>query len=90
MTPFRQLFPVPPERLSPLATRVAIPLHRVEWFGPPARRLDPVVEIQGERLILATAELAGLPLKALGEKATSLQKPRGEIVVARDRVISGV
>ena len=76
--------------LEPLATRVVVPLLAHTVVPRPARHLNPVFEIQGERVVMSTAELAGVPRSVLGLKVASLEAHRDEIVRALDFLIAGV
>jgi len=76
--------------LSVLATRLVIPLVEIDYFGRPATRLNPVVSFDDRRLVLSTAELAGIPLSALGKPVGSIASRRHEIPAAVDFLITGV
>ncbi len=76
--------------LGLLATRVVVPLVRHVVMPRPARHLNPVFEVQGERVVMSTAELAGVPTQALGEKVDALPAQRDVIIRALDFLISGV
>jgi toxin CcdB len=77
--------------LEALATRIVVPLCKPETIGgKPAERLNPQFEIEGRKLIMLTQELAGVPKKALGERATSLAAERGQIIAALDFAFTGV
>lgn len=74
--------------LKGLATRVVAPL-RPEAFMRPARHLNPVFEIEGQRYLLSTAELAGVAAEVLGEEVTTLEGARDEIIAALDFLFTG-
>lgn len=76
--------------LDGLATRVVAPLVLAAEAGKPAQRLNPVFEIEGNHVIMSTAEIAGIPARALGEKVTSLSGQRAEIIAALDFLLTGV
>jgi len=78
------------ELLDPLATRVVVPLLAHIAMPKPARHLNPVFEIEGEKVVMSTAELAGIPRSVLGPKVASLEPHRSEIVRALDFLIAGV
>jgi len=84
------LFDVQSDLLEPLATRVVVPLVRYSVMPRPARHLNPVFEVQGERVVMSTAELAGVPIQALGAKVAALPEHRDAIMRALDFLISGV
>jgi len=75
--------------LENLATRVVIPLYRRENFSAPAKQLNPSIELDGQSLIIATQELAGVPVKILGPEVTSLVQNREQIIAALDLLITG-
>jgi toxin CcdB len=77
-TPY--LLDVQNDFISALATRVVIPLRRESAFGPPARDLNPVLDVAGERIVLDTAALGAIactelkkPLANLGEHRLAIQ-----------------
>lgn len=43
------------ELLDPLATRVVAPLFKESSMPKPARYLNPVFEVRGERVVMSTA-----------------------------------
>lgn len=76
--------------LDPLSTRVVAPLLTAAALPRPARYLNPVFEVEGTRVVLSTAELAGVSRRALGERVGSLVELRGEILRAVDFLLSGI
>ena len=50
----------------------------------------PVFEVQGDQVVMSTAELAGVPIQALGAKVAALPEHRDAIMRALDFRISGV
>ncbi|MFU8857118.1 MAG: CcdB family protein [Deferrisomatales bacterium] len=76
--------------LDSLATRVVAPLVRYEHMPTPARYLNPVFDVRGERVVLSTAELAGVGRHELGEVVGSLADHRDEIIRAIDFLLSGI
>ncbi len=75
--------------LSHLATRVVAPLERAALVRP-MQRLNPVFVVEGERVVMATADLAALHLSELGERVGSLAEHRDEIIAATDFLITGI
>ncbi len=73
-----------------LATRVVAPLYPVDAKDKPLLRLNPVVEIEGQRYLLAIQEMSALRVKSLGAKMASLEAQRDEIVAAIDFLITSV
>ena len=73
-----------------LATRVVAPLYPLNAKDKPILRLNPVVEIEGQRYLLAIQEMSALRVKSLGAKVASLEAQRDEIVAAIDFLITSV
>ena len=73
-----------------LATRVVAPLYPLNAKDKPILRLNPVVEIDGQRYLLAVQEMSALRMKSLGAKVASLEARRDEIVAAIDFLITSV
>ena len=65
------------------------PLVPFERFAKPMTRLNPVFEIDGQRLVMATTDLAGVDSRALGELVGTLKDRHYEIVGAVDFLLSG-
>ncbi len=76
--------------LDELATRVVVPLRSMASMPRPARTLNPVFQVDGQRVVMSTAELAGVPASQLGEVVGSLEVERDAIIRAVDLVITGV
>jgi toxin CcdB len=72
--------------LDNLSTRVVIPL--VVGMKP-VTHLTPVFVVDGQQVSLSTAEMAGVPLRVLGAKVSSLEQSRQEIIAAVDFLITG-
>lgn len=75
--------------LETLNTRVVIPLYRRENFSTPAKQLNPCIELDEQTLVMATQELAGVPVKTLGPEVTNLEQMRDQIIAALDLLITG-
>ena len=75
--------------LDPFETRVVIPLVAPEHAPRAPRRLNPVLEVAGERRILATHLLAALPRAELGTPVGSLAAERDAIRAALDMLFLG-
>ena len=84
------LVDVQADLLETLATRMVIPLLPLAPGDRPIERLNPVVEHDGCRMMLSTAEMAGVPLAVLGEKVGSLATSRDDIVAAIDFLVCGI
>lgn len=84
------LLDVQADLLDVLATRIVIPLHTLDSISKPLRHLNPLLDVDGEKLVLSTAELAGVPIAILGEPAGNLRSSRDEIIGALDFVFTGI
>jgi toxin CcdB len=84
------LLDVQADLLSGLSTRLVVPLVRAAEFSRPAEKLNPVLRIEGRNYVLSTAEMAAIPVKALGERITSVQPDAPAILGAVDFLISGI
>jgi len=83
------LLDVQADLLDALATRVVIPLYALDSMPKPARHLNPVFEINDERLVLSTAEMAGVLLSMLGKPVHNHSDHRDEIIAALDFIFTG-
>lgn len=84
------LLDVQADLLDTLATRVVVPLVLAEEMGLAAQTLNPKFKIKNTTVIMSTAELAGVPVRSLGDKATSLKGKRDEIIAALDLLFTGI
>ncbi len=77
--------------IDELSTRLVIPLGRLSDFrNEQMNILSPVVEHNGEKLVLLTAQLTSLPAYLLKKPVGSLSNLRTEIVAAIDFAITGI
>lgn len=77
------------EMLDVLNTRVVVPLLPEEQAPAPAKRLNPVFEVEGGRAVMVTQYVAAVPLRLLGRPAGSLAGRADEIGAALDMVFVG-
>jgi toxin CcdB len=75
--------------LSGLNTRLLVPLIPPERAPSPARRLNPIFDIDGERLVMVTQYLAAVPTSELGPSIGSLVRYSDEISAALDMAFYG-
>ena len=83
------LLDIQSDLLDGLATRVVVPLIAASAMGKPARHLNPVFTIKRAKVVMSSAELAGIPTRLLGNKVGSLKEHRAEIIAALDFLFSG-
>lgn len=84
------LLDVQADLLDGLATRVVVPLVLTEKMSGATDQFSPQFRIKGVAVVMSTGELAGLPLRALGGKITSLKSKRAEIIAALDLLFTGI
>jgi toxin CcdB len=84
------LLDVQADILADLSTRMVVPLVASSDFGPPATRLNPVFEIGNGQYVMATAEMAAISRKDIGERVGSLGAHSTDILNAVDFLISGI
>ena len=84
------LIDVQADLLDGLATRVVVPLFISAVFGKPAQHLNPQFTIQDFKVVMSTAELAGVSENILGEKVANLKEQRNEIIAALDFLFTGI
>lgn len=75
--------------LDALNTRVVVPLLPEAQAPVPAKRLNPVVEVGGERAVMVTQFLSAVPVRLLGRPVASLADRADEIGAALDMVFVG-
>ena len=66
--------------------RVVVPLCNDSHA---AKHLNPIFDIQGERLYLSTMDIAGIPIDFLSDKVMNLEEKRTKIVDALDFLVNG-
>jgi toxin CcdB len=76
--------------LSGLNTRVVAPLVAEAKAPPPARHLNPVFAIGGERYVLMAQMLSAVEMRELGDKVGSLASEGETVLGALDFLVSGV
>lgn len=77
--------------ISDIATRIVIPLGRLESFrNEKMQGLTPEFSYDGEKLLLLTPQIASIPSKLLKSPIGSLSHFRDEIIAAMDFAITGI
>lgn len=84
------LLDVQSDIIDELNTRLVIPLFLLdEVSGRPARRLNPVLNVDGEDFLVMTHEMASVRQSQLGEEVVSLREQRQAIKNALDFLLDG-
>ena len=84
------LLDVQADLLDTLTTRVVVPLVLAAEMGLAAKHLNPQFKIKGVAVVMSSAELAGISIRSLGDKVTSLKNKRDEIIAALDLLFTGI
>lgn len=84
------LLDIQADLLDRLSTRVVVPLVVAEEMALAAKHLNPQFKIKGAAVVMSTAELAGIPNRALGDKVATLKNKRDEIIAALDLLFTGI
>jgi toxin CcdB len=85
------LLDVQHDLLSDLDTRLVIPLRPISAIkGKALKPLMPVLEIGGERFVLLTPQMAGIPKSELGALVIQVEHYRSEIIAAIDFLVTGI
>ena len=83
------LLDVQSDMLDHFKTRVVVPLLPVATAPSPMRKLHPIFEINGRKLVMATHLIATVATTELGESRLNLTKYHDEIVGALDMLFQG-
>ena len=75
--------------LDHLNTRVVVPLLPLAAAPRPAATLNPVFNIAGNAMVMATQFMAAVPTSLLKLPAGSLESSRDEITAAMDFLLQG-
>ena len=72
-----------------LNTRIVVPLLRSDSAPLPAKRLNPIFEIAGERVVMVTQFMAAIPASELRRPIGSLDHEHDSVVNALDMIFFG-
>ncbi|GLV28366.1 plasmid maintenance protein CcdB [Sphingobium sp. TomTYG75] len=75
--------------LSDLNTRLVVPLLPISEAPKPAMRLNPILAVESERLVMATQFAASVPTRELGDAVQSLASEQDVISAALDMLTIG-
>lgn len=90
-SPAPYLLDVQSDLLSELNTRAVVPLYPADALGgKTVDTLTPVFELNGERLMMLTSQLAGIGKQQLGAAVADFAVHRQEIVAALDLLFTGI
>ncbi len=83
------LLDVQADLLDTLNTRIVVPLMPRDKAPKPAKRLNPVFEIEGEQMVMLPQFLAAVPVAILKTPVANLATRHDEIINALDMVFVG-
>ena len=75
--------------LTHLNTRIVVPLLPLADAPKPAKRLNPIFEIKGERHMMATQYMAAVPANILKKPVANVSDRFDEITNALDMIFHG-
>jgi toxin CcdB len=78
------------DMVSGLGTRLVVPLQPIEDGGQVSARLNPLVAVNGDRLVLKTHFATALDARLLRERVGTLVEHEYAIKGALDFLISGI
>ncbi len=81
-TPY--LLDVQNDYIDDLSTRVVIPLRREAAFGPRPQKLNPLVQVGNDAVVLDTAAIGAVPQTELRKTVADLGSVRAVIQEAMD------
>ena len=84
------LLDVQSDIISHFSTRVVVPLITKDDIPEFASTLNPVFEVEGETVVMATQGLAAVPGQILKRPVASLVDKRTDIVHALDLLFQGI
>ena len=88
---FPYLLDVQSAAIDEIATRMVIPLGRLNYFkNESMTKLSPVVEHDGESLVILTPQIASMQKKLLKEPIGTLDHFRAEILASLDFALTGI
>lgn len=86
---FPYLLDVQADLFSDLRSRVVVPLMARAAVRSPMTRLNPLFTVEGKPVVMATTDIAGVPVSALGAKAGNLARHASTIIGAIDFLLTG-
>lgn len=83
------LLDVQSDLLDHLKSRVVVPLLPAEDAPPPVRKLNPVFDIDGRKLVMATHLIGAVAVSELGQLRANLGERHDQIIDALDMLFQG-
>lgn len=73
-----------------LGSRLVAPLIRADHAMPTIDRLMPTFVVEGEPVVMDTAQIASVPQGVIGKQVDDLSADRAAILAALDLLVSGI
>ena len=86
---FPYLLDVQADLFVDLGSRVVVPLMRRAAVRVPMTRLNPLFTVEGKPVVMATTDIAAVPVGVLGPKVESLAAQASVILGAIDFLLTG-
>ena len=83
------LLDIQADTLDQLNTRIVVPIRVPERAPKPAKRLNPVFNLNGRRYVMVTQFMAAVPAKEFAVPEDNLVRHHDEIVAALDMLFQG-
>lgn len=88
---FPYILDIQHEHISEIGTRIVLPLGRLTYFkNENLGKLTPIINYEGEELILLTPQIASIPANKLKHPVGTLEHFRTDIFAALDFAITGI
>ncbi|WP_293577511.1 CcdB family protein [Phaeobacter sp.] len=84
------LLDVQADLLESLNTRIVVPLMPLDAAPAPAKRLNPVFDIQSGRYVMVTQFLSAVPTSLLKTPVATLASRDNDIMQALDLALTGI
>ena len=75
--------------LDGIHSRLMIPLYRSERIARKVLRLNPVVRVADQDMVMLTQSMAAVPINEIGKRVDSIAHERDAIMDAIDMLLSG-
>lgn len=72
-----------------LSTRLVVPLVSSYSISNEIKKVCPILNVMGKNVMMSTPEMAGYPVRGLGDKLASAANHRTEIINAIDFLLGG-
>lgn len=69
--------------------RVVVPLVKPKYHGPPMKKLNPLVQVDGHDFIVSSSEIGSIPDTDLHKPVANLAADREVLVAALDFLFKG-